>query len=547
MSDSEKSSENVEIITISDKPQRPKLKTKPTLKYRQRVVRQKIKRIEHRKAKEARKLVKAREQAKTLEKLVDPKADKIIEPSITEVAPEILENEVIFKPNPGPQTEFLAATEKEVLYGGARGGGKSYAMLVDPLRYCDKQRHRFLLVRRTMPELRDLIYLSKHLYTKAFPGAKYREQEKEWIFPSGARGEFGYAENLDDAMRYQGQPYTWIGVDELAQFPSIDIWNLLRGSLRSTDEDVPTFMRATANPGGPGHLWVKKEFIDPAPPGQTFKIIVETPNGVKVISRRFIPAKLQDNPHLMKTDDYLIMLSSLPEAKRKQWLEGNWDAMEGAAFPEFQRQIHVVEPFKLPHTWSKFRSCDWGYSSPACVLWFAVDYDGILYVYREFYTKGLTADIFARRVRELEKSDLPKTVQMKGIMDCSVWSRRGEIGPSIPDIMLRNGCRWGRSDGSPRSRINGKSEVHRRLAVDQYTKKPRLLIFNTCTNLIATLPSLPIDKNNPEDVDTDAEDHAYDALRYGLMSRPLNPQYIRYQMMQNIPNSYRPADTKFGY
>ena len=141
---------------------------------------------------------------------------------------EHVEENVIFRPNEGPQTEFLASSEREVFYGGARGGGKSYAMLIDPLRYCDKSHHRALLLRRSMPELRDMINHSQRLYGQGFPGAKWREQEKEWRFPSGARIEFGYAENLTDVLRYQGQSYTWIGIDELPQYPTPEIYNFLR-------------------------------------------------------------------------------------------------------------------------------------------------------------------------------------------------------------------------------------------------------------------------------------------------------------------------------
>ena len=160
---------------------------------------------------------------KELDKVFTGEKNLIEEDKIEEATPNIKEaikdKEVIFQPNDGPQTEFLAASEREVFYGGARGGGKSYAMLVDPLRYCDKQKHRALLIRRTMPELRDLINHSQQLYSKAYPGAKWREQEKEWRFPSGARIEFGYAENLTDALRYQVQSYTWIGLDQLPQYP----------------------------------------------------------------------------------------------------------------------------------------------------------------------------------------------------------------------------------------------------------------------------------------------------------------------------------------
>lgn len=452
-------------------------------------------------------------------------------------------DDILFKPNPGPQTFFLASTEDEVLYGGARGGGKSYGLLVDPLRFCDKKRARALIIRKTMPELRDLIYLSRTLYDKAYPKARFRDQEKEWIFPSGARIEFGYCETDADLMRYQGQAYTWIGIDEVGQFATPTIWHELKGSLRSVDPEIPTYMRATVNPGGPGHKWLKEMFIDPVPPGAVNKVEVQTPIGVRYITRKFIPARLVDNPYLLHNDAYLISLSNLPETKRRQWLDGDWDVTENAAFPEFKRSVHVCPPFTIPKVWPRFRACDWGYVQPACVLWFAVDFDYNLYVYRELYVKGLNAEVFARRVLELEKDD-PKP--MSGIMDVSAWARRGELGPAIPEIMAKVGCKWRPSDRSVRnSRQSGKLEVHRRLAIGDLGT-PRLKIFSTCTNLIATLPALPIDMNNPEDVDTNAEDHAYDALRYGVMSRPLTPQHLIRQMDEPQTNDYV-ADKTFGY
>jgi len=453
---------------------------------------------------------------------------------------------VVFKPNPGPQTEFLASSEKEVFYGGARGGGKSYSLLVDPLRHCNKQAHRALILRRTMPELRDLINHSQRLYDKCFPGAKWNEQAKEWKFPSGARIEFGYAENMQDALRYQGQSYSWIGIDELPQFPTPDIWNELRGSLRSVDPNIPEFMRATGNPGNVGSLWVKEMFIDPAPAGKPF--LVEVTDGFikKSFTRRFIPAKLSDNPYLTQTDSYHTMLLSLPENKRKQWLEGNWEVFEGAAFAEFDRNVHIIEPFHIPSNWPRFRACDWGFSTPFCVLWFTVDYDNILYVYREFYNKGLTADIFAQRVRQME---IGENISY-GVMDSSVWARRGDTGPPVPEVMKNNGCSWRPSDRSPGSRKANKMELHRRLRIfeDMHgNPSAKLKIFNTCRNLLRTLPMLPLDDNDPEDVDTRSEDHAYDALRYGCASRPLDPIALDFRQQIARNDYWRPANARVGY
>ena len=448
---------------------------------------------------------------------------------------------IVFKPNVGPQTEFLAAGEQDVLYGGAAGGGKSYAMLVDPLRYMHIKEHRALLLRKSMPELRELIDKSRELYPKAFAGAKFREVEKIWRFPSGASLEFGYLDRDADVYRYQGQSYTWIGIDELPQYHSPDIYNFLRSSLRSVDPDIPVFMRSTGNPGNVGSQWVREMFVEPGEPNTAFDVGIDTPNGKKYISRRFIPAKLQDNPYLMQTDDYYIMLASLPEVQRKQFLDGDWDAYEDSAFPEFNKTTHVVEPFDIPRGWYKFRSADWGYSSPACVLWFAVDYDNNLWIYRELYTKKVTADQFARQVLTLEHGEYIHY----GVLDSSTWAKRGDVGPSIAETMIQNGCRWRPSDRSPKSRINGKLEVHKRLAVKD--TQPGIRIFKTCRNLVRTLGMLPTDDKNPEDVDTHAEDHAYDALRYGCMSRPTHPKYAQRFRLSTVQDTHHMADNKFGY
>ena len=484
---------------------------------------------------------------KDIDNVLEGKQQVIEQDKIDEATPNIREaikdREVIFEANEGPQTQFLAASEREVFYGGARGGGKSYAMLVDPLRYCHKQKHRALLIRRTMPELRDFINHSQQLYSKAYPGAKWREQEKEWKFPSGARIEFGYAENLTDALRYQGQSYTWIGIDELPQYPTEDIYNFLRSSLRSVDPDIPVYMRATGNPGNVGSMWVKNMFVDPAVPNTKFDIDIKTPNGVKQISRRFIPAKLEDNPYLMQTDDYYAMLASLPEVQRKEFLEGNWEAFEDSSFPEFNKDVHVIKPFDIPRNWMRFRACDWGYSSPACCLWIAIDFDNNLFVYRELYTQKVTADLFARKVLEAEQGEYIRY----GVLDSSTWARRGDIGPSIAETMILEGCRWRPSDRSPRSRVAGKLEIHKRLRPDEETGYPSLFILDNCINLIRTLPMLPVDKNNPEDVNTHAEDHAYDALRYGCMSRPIHPIKQDFIDKVNEPKRAAPADSVFGY
>jgi hypothetical protein len=296
-------------------------------------------------------------------------------------------------------------------------------------------------------------------------------------------------------------------------------------------------------------------FIDPAPHGKAFHatdietgVTLRYPKnhsraGEPLFKRRFIPAMLVDNPHLYDQGDYEAMLLSLPEHQRKQLLEGNWDVAEGAAFPEFNRQVHVVEPFDIPRNWVKFRACDYGYGSYSAVVWIACSPDEQLIVYRELYVSKVLATDLADMVLDAESED--GNIKY-GVLDSSCWHKRGDTGPSLAEQMIMKGCRWKPSDRSAGSRVSGKNEVHRRLQVDDFTEEPRLVFFNTCTNLIAQLPVIPLDKKNPEDIDTKSEDHLYDALRYGIMSRPRFSIWD-YDPASSRPSSFIPADSKFGY
>ena len=460
--------------------------------------------------------------------------------------------EVVFRPNKGPQVDFLAAPEKEVLYGGAAGGGKSFAMLVDLLRYASNGNHRALLLRRTLAELTELVDQSRKLYPKAFPGAIFRESKNTWSFPSGATALFSYVDKDNDVTRYQGQSFTWIGIDELGQYPTPYVWNYLRSRLRTTDPEIQTYMRASANPGGVGGWWLKKMFVDPTIPNEPFwatdidsgKVLRYGPNHPEhpdepLYQRRFIPARLTDNPFLMESGEYEAMLLSLPEVERRRLLEGDWDVADGAAFSEFDRSVHVVEPFEVPYNWPRLRAADYGYSSPSCVLWGAVDWDGNIFIYRELYDKGYTGETLARIINALEEND---PLMQISVLDGACWSKHG-TGPSIAESMIRNGVRWIPAD---KNRIPGKIELHRRLAIDERTDEPKLKIFSTCTNLIRTLPTIPLSKTNSEDVDTKSDDHAYDALRYMCMTRPTGlPQNSIFNQIKK--DTFQPADSVFGY
>ena len=477
------------------------------------------------------------EQTKETLSVLDGKKRLITDEFLDDLSPTAkkeITQDIIFKANEGPQENFLAAGETDVLYGGSAGGGKSYAMIVDPLRFAHKPAHRALILRRSMPELRELIDKSRELYPKAFPGCKYREVEKLWNFPSGAKIEFGFLERDADVYRYQGQAYSWIGFDEITHLPTEFSWNYLASRLRTTDPEITPYMRCTANPGGVGAHWVKKRYISPAPPNDSFL-------GADGITRKFIPARLQDNPYLAYDGRYEQMLKSLPPAQRKQLLEGDWDVAEGAAFTEFERPLHVIAPFEIPIHWERIKGIDYGYASESCCIWGAVDpSDGTLIIYRELYRKGLLGTELAQLLTEMEISD---PMSVRGVLDTACWSRTGTTGPTVGETLVRAGHKLRPAD---KNRIAGKIQIHEYLKL-QNSGRPRIQIFNTCPNLIRELQSIPLDKNNPEDVDTHASDHAYDALRYLVMARPRVNDPLSQLRSLHREQLYRPVDSTFGY
>lgn len=466
------------------------------------------------------------------------------------------EQEVVFQPNPGPQTDFLAASEREVLYGGSAGGGKSYGLLADPMRYFDNKNFNGIILRRTNDELRELIWKSQELYPKIYPGSKWQEKKSQWTFPSGAKLWMTYLERDEDVLRYQGLAFSYIAFDELTQYATPFAWNYMRSRLRTTDPTLPLFQRATTNPGGRGHGWVKKMFVDPAPANKRFVATdIDTGDpmvfpegheraGEPLFYRRFIPASLKDNPYLMQDGQYEANLLALPEMQRRQLLEGDWDVADGAAFPEFKQNIHVCEPFDIPDDWRRFRSCDYGYSSYSAVHWFAIDpsYE-TLYVYRELYVSKHTGKDLAAAVLDAERGE---SLQY-GVLDSSCWHNRGQIGPSIAEEMITMGCRWRPSDRTAGARVAGKNRFHEVLKVDPVTEAAGIIFFNTCRQIIADLPVIPSDPKGSDDIDPRfASDHAYDSVRYGIMSRP--KAFSPFDMGRGVPmQKYRPADSTFGY
>jgi hypothetical protein len=464
--------------------------------------------------------------------------------------------DVIFSPNPGPQTEFLASSEREVLYGGAGGGGKTYALIADAMRYFENPNFNGLILRRSTDELREIVWKTQELYPKIFKGAKWGEKKSQWTFPSGAKLWLTYLERDQDVLRYQGQAFSYIAFDELTQYPTQFAWNYMRSRLRTTDSELPTYMRATTNPGGVGHGWVKRMFIDPAPENTKFVAQdLETGDdlvypdshdkaGEPLFYRRFIPAKLQDNPYLMEGGQYEANLLSLPEMQRRQLLEGDWTISDGAAFSEFRLNEHVIEPFDIPDNWRRFRSCDYGYSSYSAVHWFAIDPNfSTLINYRELYLTKHTGRDLAKAVMEAEDGERIDY----GVLDSSCWHNRGQLGPSIAEEMISQGCRWRPSDRTNGARVAGKNRFHEVLKIDENTGLPGIQFFNTCRQIIADLPVIPSDPRGSDDIDPRyATDHAYDSVRYAVMSRP--KAYSPFDSGRGVPQQvWQPADATFGY
>jgi hypothetical protein len=321
-------------------------------------------------------------------------------------------------------------------------------------------------------------------------------------------------------------------------------------SVRKKGTGFKTYVRATTNPNGPGKTWAKKRFVDRGSQNSTITIEAFIPQLDQTVktTRKWIHGTVFDNPKIIaENPQYVAMLQNIDnEVLRKQWLEGDWDSADGLAFDEFERKVHVIDPFPIPDSWHKFRACDWGFKTKAVCLWFAIDPEGTVYTYREFTAGGLTprgkmhAKEFGAALRGIEES-FGERVRY-GILDASAWSQRGEDAPPPAEDMA--GLTWRPSDRTKHSRITGKLQVHKYLQKDE-NGYPGVYIFSTCTDLISCLSSLPSDKHNPEDVDTDCDDHAYDAFRYGLMSRPKT--YNNYQWANQQSETPIVQNMHFGY
>lgn len=442
---------------------------------------------------------------------------------------------IVWRPQAGPQHAFVKCPYFDVLFGGARGGGKSDGCLgefaIHAKRYGNAARGVFM--RREMPQADSLIDRSQDIFGKL--GWSYTKIDRQWVSPEGAVLRFRPLEDDRDAEKYQGQDFTRVYLEELTNWSEPRAPDKMKATLRSA-RGVPCRYRATANPGGVGHHWVKQRYVDQAPAGR-----VPLVDEAGRLERMFIPARVSDNVILLNNDPGYVDRLKLTGAPAlvKAWLEGDWSVIEGAFFDNWSSARHVCKPFSVPQLWTRFRAMDWGSAAPFAVGWFGVasdDYSledgrtlprGGLVLYREWYGASgpnvglkLTAEAVAEGIaarEQFEKIDY-------GVLDPSAFAQDG--GPSIaerimtaktqPRVLFRpaDNARVGRL-----GHLGGWDLLRQRLE-GEAPNRPMLVVFDTCKDTIRTLPSLQHDKARVEDLDTNSEDHAADMVRYGCVSRP---------------------------
>ncbi len=434
------------------------------------------------------------------------------------------------------QKLFLASHAKHVGYGGARGGGKSWAVRDKTKRLCLRYKGiKVLIVRRTYPEL-----VNNHInqLREELNGiARYNKSEKMFTFPNGSTIKFGYCNNDKDLDQYQGAEYDVIFLDEATQLQEMWI-KKITACVRGVNS-FPKRIYYTCNPGGASHGYIKRLFIDK-----------QYESGEVPTDYEFIQALVTDNKALMESQpDYIKQLEALPPKLREAWLYGRWDIFEGQFFEDFRmtpdidlcakagvtveealqqrRFTHVIEPFDIPRGWNIMRSYDFGYNKPFSLGYWAVDYDGVLYRILEMYgctatpdegVKGSPDEQF-KRISEFEREHpwLKGKKIVDSVADPAIWdSSRGE---SIAETAMRYGIYFSPGDNE---RIAGWMQVHYRLQFDD-NGYPRMYFFNNCKAAIRTLPLMMFSETRPEDLDTKLEDHCPDEIRYMCMSRPIKP------------------------
>jgi hypothetical protein len=439
------------------------------------------------------------------------------------------------------QTKFHTSTAFETLYGGAAGGGKSAAICAEAVTYClEHAGARVYIFRRTIPELKQSIlpevYKQCADYMNIAHGLRYNAQDRRFEFKNGSTIQLAYLETEADKYRYQSAEIHLLMFDELTHFLQ-DEYEYLKTRVRGTG-GYPLKVMCATNPGNVGHGWVKSYFIDIAPSEQ-----IHTDRQGR--TRIFIPAKVSDHPSGEFVRSYTANLQAISDPDlRRALLEGDWDIFAGQAFGEWKRETeegkpyHVVQPFPIPDHWVRWFAYDWGFNTYAAGVWFARDPGADrIYQYREFYENAMPVSQQAETILMLDKTE---QIRMR-LADPSIWQHHGsvETGENVAQIFEKSGLIFQPANNDRKA---GKNIIHETLA-PAADGLPKLQVFSSCTHTIRTIPALPYDKNRPEDIDTRAEDHLYDAWRYGLINqRPAKMAKIRYnQSAINARNRYAKA------
>ena len=442
------------------------------------------------------------------------------------------------------QRLFHSSTANEILYGGAAGGGKSYAICWDAFMRCSKYPNtKAYLFRRTYPELKQTL-IAKMLQIVPKALGKYKASDYVMYLHNGSEIHFCHlSDEGEGLLKYQGAEIHWLYFDELTHFTQ-QMYEYIRTRLRAEKSlGIRPIVRSASNPGGPGHSWVKAYFVDSTDIGKNIverEIVNKNQKTGKITKKRvkvqYIPATVDDNPYI--TDDYKFELERKPPKLRDALLLGKWDSFEGQAFPEFENDpehyedglwTHVIKPFDIPLHWPRYVSFDHGYSRPFSFGVWAVDEDGRAYRYKECYgckpnepNTGLKIDPveIGRMLGDLMELEFREGIRAMGIADPAIWDR--SRGPSVEEQIRTafGGVIFQKGDNT---RLAGKMQLHTRLKFDA-DGRPMLYVFNTCRDFIRTIPALAYDARKVEDIDTAGEDHIYDETRYFLMSRPIAPK-----------------------
>ena len=413
--------------------------------------------------------------------------------------------DIKIRPYP-PQIEFFKSKARYTAYGGARGGGKSWAARTKAVLLATRYEGiQILLLRRSLKELRENHVLPMQKILKGV--AHYSEMNKEFTFPNNARIVLGYCSTEADVLQYQGQAYDVIFLEEATQFTEVQFRTFTESNRSSglMSEKFSPRMYFTCNPGGVGHNWMKRLFIDRVYSGTE-----------KKENYNFIKSTVYDNKYLMENNpEYVENLENLPEARKKAMLYGDWDAFEGQYFEEFDRDIHVIEPFEIPKHWDRYISLDYGLDMLA-VYWIALDTHGNAYVYREFCEPNLIISDAAKRIISLTKEEIKITYAPPDL-----WNRRQDTGKSAAEVFNDNGLFLIKSNND---RVQGWYNVKEWIQVfktkDEQTgeekRSSKLKFFKNCGMLIKNLPLLQHDDKKPNDVANEPHDitHSPDALRY---------------------------------